>query len=258
MEYLLKKELIIKKEFLNRGYIIKKIKNKKSLNFIKKLIIKKIEKQILIKNPDLNKIHKFINKEDLNNFRLSLYEDLNKNERFKFHYFNLGREILYELVGNEIMMQKKINLSIQLPGDESSLLPIHSDVWSGDSPYEINLWMPLVNCYKTKSMYIIKQKDFNKLKVLLRQKKYSDSTKIFGLLKKKLKWLKVNYGEILIFNQTLPHGNVVNEENATRISLNCRFKSIFSPYKDKKIGEFFIPVTTRAMTEIGINYEDPF
>ena len=47
MEYLLKKELIIKKEFLNRGYIIKKIKNKKSLNFIKKLIIKKIEKQIL-------------------------------------------------------------------------------------------------------------------------------------------------------------------------------------------------------------------
>ena len=258
MEYLLKKELIIKREFLNRGYIIKKIKNKKSLNFIKKLIIKKIEKQILIKNPDLNKIHKFVNKEHLNNFRLSLYEDLNKNERFKFHYFNLGREILYELVGNEIMMQKKINLSIQLPGDESSLLPIHSDVWSGDSPYEINLWMPLVNCYKTKSMYIIKQKDFNKFKLLLRQKKYSDSTKIFELLKKKLKWLKVNYGEILIFNQTLPHGNVVNDENETRISLNCRFKSIFSPYKDKKIGEFFIPITTRAMTEIGINYEDPF
>ena len=33
---------------------------------------------------------------------------------------------------------------------------------------------------------------------------------------------------------------------------------VFSPYKDKKIGEFFIPVTTRAMTEIGINYKDPF
>ena len=31
------------------------------------------------------------------------------------------------------MMQKNINLSIQFPGDKSSLLPIHSDVWSGDS-----------------------------------------------------------------------------------------------------------------------------
>ncbi len=258
MEYLLKKELIIKKEFLNRGYIIKKIKNKKSLNFIKKLILKKIGKKISIKNPNLNKIHNIVHKENLNNFRLSLYEDLNKDEKFKFHYFNLGREILYELVGNEIMMQKKINLSIQIPGDESSLLPIHSDVWSGDSPYEINLWLPLVNCYKTKSMYIINQKDFNKFKVLLKKKKYSDSSKIFELLRKNLKWLKVNYGEMLIFNQTLPHGNVVNEESETRISLNCRFKSIFSPYKDKKIGEFFIPITTRAMTEIGINYKDPF
>ena len=73
-----------------------------------------------------------------------------------------------------------------------------------------------------------------------------------------MKWLKVNYGEMLIFNQTLPHGNIINKERETRISLNCRFKSIFSPYKDKKIGEFFIPITTRAMTEIGINYEDPF
>ena len=69
---------------------------------------------------------------------------------------------MYELVGNEIMMQKKINLSIQLPGDESSLLPIHSDVWSGDSPYEINLWVPLVDCYRTKSMYILSPKENDK------------------------------------------------------------------------------------------------
>ena len=36
------------------------------------------------------------------------------------------------------MMQKSLNLSIQFPKDDSSLLPIHSDVWSGDSPFEIN------------------------------------------------------------------------------------------------------------------------
>ena len=42
-----------------------------------------------------------------------------------------------------IMMQKNINLSLQFPNDETSLLLIHSDVWSGDSAYEINLWLPL-------------------------------------------------------------------------------------------------------------------
>ena len=108
MEYLLRKELLIKKQFINKGYIIKKIQNKKSLNFIKKLAITIIRKKTLIKNVNLNQIHKIIDKNNLNNFRLFLYEELNKNEKFKYHYFNLGREILYDLVGNEMMMQKKI------------------------------------------------------------------------------------------------------------------------------------------------------
>ena len=57
---------------------------------------------------------------------------------------------------------KKINLSIQVPQDDSSLLALHSDVWSGDSPYEVVIWIPLVNCYKTKSMYILKSSKYKK------------------------------------------------------------------------------------------------
>ncbi len=81
---------------------------------------------------------------------------------------------------------------------------------------------------------------------------------MYSLIKKKLIWLKVNYGEALIFNQNLPHGNVMNMENETRISMNCRFKSYFSPFGDKKLGEFFKPITTRAMTNLGLNYISPF
>ena len=43
--------------------------------------------------------------------------------------------------------------------------PLHSDTWSGDSPFESVLWIPLVNCYNTKSMFILnskKLKNFNK------------------------------------------------------------------------------------------------
>ena len=52
-------------------------------------------------------------------------------------------------------MQKGINFSIQLPYDNSSLLTMHADTWSGDSAYEAVIWLPLVNCYKSKSMYIL-------------------------------------------------------------------------------------------------------
>ena len=58
----------------------------------------------------------------------------------------------------------------------------------------------------------------------------------------------------MIFNQTLPHGNIKNTEKETRWSMNCRFKSLFSPYGDKKIGEFFEPLTIRAASQIGIDY----
>jgi len=39
--------------------------------------------------------------------------------------------------------------------------------------------------------------------------------------------------------------------------MNCRFKSLFSPYKDKKIGEFFEPITLRPVTKVSMNYKLP-
>ena len=34
--------------------------------------------------------------------------------------------------------------------------------------------------------------------------------------------------------------------------MNCRFKSIFTPYADKKIGEFYEPITLKAVSKKGI------
>ena len=53
--------------------------------------------------------------------------------------------------------------------------------------------------------------------------KIHSSEQIFNLIKKDLVWLKLNYGEILIFDQSLPHGNVVNREKETRWSMNISF-----------------------------------
>ena len=88
-----------------------------------------------------------------------LYNELNKSKNFHKFYLKTCEEYLDIICGNELSMQKKINLSIQMPRDESSILPIHSDVWSGNSPFEIVVWMPLVDCSKTKSMFILPYKD---------------------------------------------------------------------------------------------------
>jgi sporadic carbohydrate cluster 2OG-Fe(II) oxygenase len=258
MNFLTNNEQKLSKEFLKKGYMISKVSNKQSLNFISKLIKDNVCKLLKLKKIDLNYIHNYVKVEDLNVFRVKIITEINKNKYLRLHYFNICKELIYLFSGNELMMQKNINLSIQFPNDNSSLLPIHSDVWSGDSPYEINVWLPLVDCYKTKSMYILEQKNINFFEKKIKSIKTKSSDEIYKIIKKKLKWLKVNYGEFLIFNQGLPHGNIVNTEKETRWTMNCRFKNIHSPYGDKKIGEFFLPITSRAMTEIGINFRYPF
>ena len=157
-----KKEIDLSNKFKKKGYIISKVEDIDSLKYIKKITIKNLNKILGLKrnlNLNLNNLHKIIKIQNLNDIRVNLINLNNRDKNFKYHYFKIAKKLIYTLVGNELMMQKSINHSIQFPKDESSLLPVHSDVWSGDSPFEINLWIPLVDCYKTKSMYILEEKD---------------------------------------------------------------------------------------------------
>ena len=260
--FLTQVEKNLSKEFLEKGFVIKPAQNIKSLHEIRGYFIDRIKKYLKINKkitPEnlLNNIHDIISSDELNNLRLYLINEVNSIGDFKYLYFESSKKILEIIVGNELAMQKKISLSIQIPKDDSSLLPVHSDTWSGLSPFEVVSWMPLVDCYKTKAMFILPPKDSNALNKELKNFSKKSSEDIFKKISKKIKWINIKFGEVLLFNQHLPHGNRINEEKETRWSMNCRFKSIFSPYCDKKIGEFYEPITLRAASKIGMNYQLP-
>jgi sporadic carbohydrate cluster 2OG-Fe(II) oxygenase len=257
-----KNEEKIAKDFEKSGYIIRDIVDVKSLKDIKKILINSINKKTKVGkkiHPDdlLNYFHNKINKKKLNSIRLDIIKDLNQNKRLKELYYLIAKPFLDTLVGNELAMQTKMNLSIQLPRDKSSLLPVHSDVWSGDSAFEIVVWLPLVDCYKTKSMYILKPSKLSEVNSVIYKNKKNSSEKLYQYIKKDINWIDIKYGQVLLFNQTLPHGNRINNEKETRWSFNCRFKGIFTPYRDKKIGEFFEPITMKKVSEIAMKYSLP-
>ena len=106
-------------------------------------------------------------------------------------------------------------------------------------------------------MYFLPPKVSNSLSDDFKLHAQRSSEQLFNTIRDDVEWMKVDYGEVLIFNQIYPHGNVVNKENETRWSMNCRFKSLFSPYKDKKIGEFFEPITIRPVTKVAMDYKLP-
>ena len=131
-------------KFLKSGYYVFDIQDQKKLKYLRNNILKETKK-IIKKKISLEKVHKYIKPENLNSFKLNIYSSINSNKAFLKKYFEICKNELIELCGNEIAMQRKISLSIQIPGDDSALLPTHSDVWSGCSPFEVVFWLPLVN-----------------------------------------------------------------------------------------------------------------
>ena len=147
-------------EFEKNGYVIVP-GNLTLLKKIRLIIFKEIQKNKKInKNIDieeqLNNFHKKINLKELNKLRFKIYNLINKDKKFGNFYYEIAKEYLNSLVGNELSMQKKINLSIQMPNDKDSLLDLHL-TFMRESPCKIIVWIPLVDVYSTKSMFFTSQ-----------------------------------------------------------------------------------------------------
>jgi sporadic carbohydrate cluster 2OG-Fe(II) oxygenase len=226
-------------EFLSNGIVKVPVENMELLAHIQRFLCENSE--------FANGYHLTNDPLHLNEFRMKAIRHLNYLPSIRKDYYSLAKNALHTLVGNELVMQRNINLSIQLPNDDSSLLPIHADSLQGDSPYEVVLWVPLVDCYDSKSMFFTRKQPTTLAGKSL-EDLYNECEPYF---------VDVKYGECLIFSQNWFHGNRVNETNETRWSLNCRFKSALSPYSDKKLGEFFEPITIRPATKLGMQYVAP-
>ena len=201
--------------------------------------------------------HRYVKPDDLNDFRLALIQRLTQAKDLKAMLYRMACPPLHWLAGNELAMQRALNLSIQLPNDDSSLLPLHSDVWSGNSPYELVFWLPLVDCYATKSMYVLPRHRSDQVLAQFQDYATLSAEAFFRKLEADLTWMEVPLGNALLFTHSVIHGNRVNREPTTRWSMNVRFKSLFSPYGSKELGESFLPITIRPATRVGFAYKDP-
>ena len=240
---------------------INKIFNKKNnpeLNTFVNFVRKETYRYNSDFSGNLDELHKYLKIEEVNDFRIKLFTKINKSLNWEILISRLvGNEIFNEL-GQDLLIQSKINLSIQMPNDRTSILPAHSDSWSADSPFQRNLWIPLTDAFGTNSMFILGQREtINFFKKIKKNKIYIKQKDKINIQHKD--FIKMSYGSVLLFNPALLHGNVLNKTSKTRISLNIRLKSIFSPEPslrnpDRKYGTYYkkfnISENTKFATEI--------
>lgn len=243
--------------FLKHGYIKFKINNK-IINFLKKKIIIFTREITCIKKINLEKFHESFELSKLNNLRIKLYEKINSNKEFKNKIFESAFKHIELMVGSELC-NGNLNLSVQYPHDKTSVLSMHTDFFSGESIFQVNLWVPFVDVKKTSSMFIINpEKSIDLLKKIKKSKKFTMNN-IFKQNKKDIKWLNIKFGEGILFSPNCLHGNVMNIEKNTRWSINVRLKNLYSPYSkieenEKKIGSFYNLYTPKIMTQFNLKH----
>ena len=89
--FLTDKEEILTDEFLNNGYIIRKVEDLDALNWIREKFFAFSKKHLKLNNKNdkknlLNQIHSFVSKKDLNNFRLKMIEQINAESNLRKKY----------------------------------------------------------------------------------------------------------------------------------------------------------------------------
>jgi sporadic carbohydrate cluster 2OG-Fe(II) oxygenase len=262
--FFLPKEEAFSREFLEHGYVIRPVDDREALDTLRQEIVRLVCAHLGRDLPNdvdefLNDAHKIVPMPRLNDLRLSIYRSMNALSWFRPTYFALGRTTVEMLVGNELAMQNRVNLSIQMPDDDSSLLDIHADVFGGETPFQVVEWLPLVDCHDTKSMFILPTEPTRRVTAGLTEFEEGGMARLYEAVKDELIWLDVPYGSALIFSPNCLHGNVVNRVPETRWSMNCRFTGLFTPYTghEKKIGSYYLPITTRAVSRVGMNYRYP-
>lgn len=255
-----KEETQFIQQFLRDGLIVFDIENIELLDSIRDRIYEYGVGQLSDK-PDqptfFQQTQNFVNVDALNSFRVNIISAMAEDTLLRPQLFELAKKQICWLVGNELAMQNKCNLSIQMPEDDSSLLPIHSDVWAGNSPYELVFWLPLVDVKNTQSMFILPRHQSDAIFENFEPYANLDAEAFYHALHDRLFVPEIKYGQGLLFAHALLHGNRINHEPTTRWSFNVRFKSLLSPYGPKGLGDAFLPISMRPMTRLGYAHKNP-
>ena len=251
--------------FLEQGYLVRPAENMDGLVAMRHEIVRFTCEHLSCDVPQddeafLNGLHDLVPIEKINPLRLHVFQRINQQAWARPTYFSLVKAIAGQILCTELAMQNNVNLSIQMPNDETSTLAVHSDVWAGETPFELVQWTPLVDVYDSKAMFILAP-DVNRTvrETLNALEDGGKSFDFWDTYKDKLHHVPVKFGETLLFSPILLHGNVVNVILETRWSLNSRLTGLFTPYAsdEKALGRFYLPITVKPISLIGLNYQEP-
>lgn len=202
---------------------------------------------------DLDRLHRHVAPgERATRFRQELTRAMSEALDVGHDVFTAFEAELTVLVGTDVLAQRVPNLVFQPPGDPQPT-ELHRDA-PANSPYEVVVWLPLVDCSRTKSMYLLDRSASEEV-LAFHRRHPGDATSFNRLLDARAVLMEVPYGSALLFWPGLFHGSLVNRESDSRLSLNIRYKNLFAPLGMKDPFRYFAVMRTSPLTRLGLAFE---
>jgi len=219
------------KELVNgSGYAVRPIENMQLFkklrdSFVGKMNIStKSEKNIDV----VRKVMAKMSKAEINRSMINLLTFTNLSDMM----INSCPSLVETLCGKELFIQRRAHTIINVPGKEHSKQWTHYEMMSGISPFTYVLWAPLHDLEDDGGAYYIDQK--TSLEVMKKEQAAGlvNGPTVFNMMKKQ-KPPRLKFGQVVVFNPFVLHGNVTFNSKFARIACNVRFQSCNKPLLQK-------------------------
>ena len=211
----------LKEEIINgQGYAIVKIDDLDQFKYLRDVFLERMgldgarnianlrEKIAKMKNHEVNK---------------AMVNLLSFNEASEI-MINSCKKIVEELCGKELLIQRRANTIFNLPGEDQRRQWPHYELMSGISPYTFIMWAPFHDLDDDGGVYYVPQNESYEII----KKEHSLGLVNGPTILDKMntyKPAKLKFGEVIVFNPFVLHGNVDFNSDLARIACSVRFQS---------------------------------
>jgi len=226
-------------------------------NFLATSLTDKYRPNLLSKSSAevLNNAHKIANIQndsEANAMVLEIIKLTSKNHDFSNIVYQTFQSAIDKHLGPDLHAQRNNNIVFQCP-DSDRYSELHTDC-PPNSPYELVFWVPLVDCYASKSFYLV---PLEQTKSLL--KEYRSTTDYsWADFKNKCvdcaDHLEIDYGSAIVFWTGLIHGSLSNSTSESRWCINARFKNLYAPCGQHNPLTYYRIFKTSCISELALDF----
>ncbi len=213
-----------------KGYAVFSIENIDNFKKLRNSFIDKI--QISKKNnkdiDDVREEMAKMTKAEINNSMVNLltFNDLSEM------IINSCPNLVESLCGKELFLQRRAHTVVNVPGAGQAKQWPHYEMMSGISPHTYIIWAPLHDLEDQGGVYYIDQ--HTSLEIMKKEEESGlvNGPTVLNMMHDQ-KPTQLKFGQAIIFNPFILHGNISFNSDLARIACNVRFQSCHRPLLQK-------------------------